>query len=143
MVTLFAELVLYLVVTAGVCAAALVMGKRTERMVAVGFLVTAAATVFVSTIIGRSHWHGVNWGVLAVDVVFLLWLIVVACRSERFWPLWAAAAQLAGTVAHLPAIAFPNLPMKLYAETQPFWAFPILACMLIGTIANRDRTPPR
>lgn len=104
----------YVVFLAGSCALALILGGRTERLVAVAFIVAAIATNLASAL--GSHWHGPNWGVIGVDLLFLVVLTIVACRSIRFWPIWTAASQLAGCLAHLPAILLPSLPMTIHLE---------------------------
>lgn len=139
MVILFVGLVLYLVTVAAVCAVAVVLGGPTERRVAIAFLIAAFLTQLVS-LLGGTHWNGANHGVIVVDLAFAGWLIAVACRSERYWPLWAAASQVAGCFAHLPALLLPLFPKTLYLSTQPFWAFPLLGSLLVGTLANRVRT---
>lgn len=133
MVELFAGMVLYLVVGVGICATAIVLGGSDERRVAKGLLIAAAATE-AGSVFGGTHWQGANWGVLAVDLVFLAWLLRVVCDSSRFWPMWAAAGQLAGVVAHLPAILISDFSKRMYVLSQPVWVFPILGALLIGTL---------
>ena len=142
MVELFAGLVLYLVVGVGICAAALILGGPDERSGARGLLAAAIATEAAS-VLGGTHWQGANWLVLVVDLAFLAWLLRLICRSTRFWPIWAAAGQLAGVVAHLPAILIPDFSKRMYILSQPVWVIPILAALLVGTLKASSRRGKR
>jgi hypothetical protein len=138
MIALYIGLVVYAFVFPSICAFALMRGQATERRVAIGFLITAAASMLGSAV--GTHGQGPNWNVIIVDGLFLIALVVIARQSTRFWPLWAAASQLAGFLAHIPVIIDPTVPKEIYVSTQPFWAFPLLASLLIGTItAHRSR----
>jgi hypothetical protein len=147
MVALYIGLVIYALVFPSVCAFALIRGRNVERQVAVAYLIAAAASMLASAF--GTHGRGPNWNVIVVDGLFLIALVVIARRSTRFWPLWAAASQLAGFLAHVPIIIDPTVPKEIYVSTQPFWAFPLLASLLIGTISAhrlkfqtaRDRVP--
>lgn len=131
MPVLIAGLIVFLLSMSVVCALALVLGGRTERRVAIGYLATSAATMLVSAF--GTHWHGPNWGVMIVDALWFVALVVIARHSMKAWPIWAAAGQLCGLLAHLPTI-WDRIPMETYVLSQPFWAFPILAFLLVGTI---------
>ncbi len=141
MTALYIGLVIYAFVFPSICAYALVRGGMSERRVAIAYLIAAAAGMLSSAF--GTHWHGPNWNVIVTDVAFLVALIVIARHSERFWPLWAAASQLGGVLAHIPVILNPDLPKQLYVSTQPFWAFPLLGSLLLGTLwfdrARRER----
>lgn len=133
---LVAAFVFYVFATLGVCISALVWGGRDERAVAIGFLVTTLTSSVVSLIENERYRHP-QYGVMAVDVCFLVFLLVIVRRTRRFWPLWAAAAHLVGTLTHLTKILEPSTVMQAYATAQPFWAFPVLAALAVGTFHNR------
>lgn len=138
MIALYVGLLVYAVVFPSICAFALVRGDTSARQVAIAYLIAAAVTLFVSILGNR---HGPHWYVIAVDCIFLVALVAIARRSTRFWPLWAAASQLAGVLAHFPAIIDPAIPKEVYMSTQPFWAFPLLGSLLLGTLsAHRAKT---
>lgn len=130
--------VAYVIAFPSLCVFAWFRGGVTEKRVATAYAVAAVATVFMAPF--TTHWHGPNWGVIAVDTIFLVVLVVIARQSTRFWPLWAAASQLAGVLGHFPAIMNPAFPKQLYVSTQPFWALPLLVSLMIGVIsAHRQR----
>ena len=134
---LFIGLVVYVIAFPTLCVFAWFRGGVTERRVATAFAIAAIASIFAD-LFGH-HWHGPNWGVIIVDLIFLVVLIVIARQSTRFWPLWAAASQLGGCLAHFPAIMTPAFPKELYVSTQPYWALPLLVSLLIGAISAHRR----
>jgi hypothetical protein len=117
---LYIGLVVYVIAFPTLCVFAWFRGGLTERRVATAFVIAAIASIFADLF--GNHWHGPNWGVIIVDVIFLIVLVVIARQSSRFWPLWAAASQLGGCLAHFPAIMNPAFPKELYVSTQPYWA---------------------
>jgi hypothetical protein len=135
---LYVGLVVYVIAFPTLCVFAWFRGGATERRVATSYMIAAIASIFAD-LFGH-HWHGPNWGVIIVDAVFLVVLIMIARQSTRFWPLWTAASQLGGCLAHFPAIMNPAFPKELYVSTQPYWALPLLVSLLIGVIsAHRQR----
>ena len=90
------------VVMFAVSAFALWRGGRTERAVAVANIVAWIATIVVQN---RHDWLAPQWGVLAVDVLFLLLLLWFVVRSSRLWILPAAAFQLLAVVTHAAILA--------------------------------------
>ena len=135
---LYIGLVVYVIAFPALCVFAWFGGGVTERRVATAFAIAAIASI--SAGLFGNHWHGPNWGVIVIDVIFLIVLVVIARRSTRFWPLWAAASQLAGCLARFPAIMNPAFPKELYVSTQPYWALPLLVSLMIGAIsAHRQR----
>ena len=130
---LFAGLVLQVFALPTLCAFAWFRGGVTERRIATALIIAVIATMTTDWF--GTHWHGPNWGVIAVDAFFLVVLVVIARQSTSFWPIWAAASQLGGCLAHVPAIMNPGLPQHIYGAAQPFWVWPLMASLLIGAIA--------
>lgn len=115
------------------CAFAWFRGGVTERRVATAIFIAVIATT--TTDVFGTHWQGPNWGVITVDVILMIVLVVIARQSTRFWPIWTAASQLGGCLAHLPAILNPEIPKHLYGATQPFWIWPLMTSLLIGVLS--------
>jgi len=135
---LIAGLIVYVFAFPTLCAFAWFRGGVTERRVVVALVIGAIASI--ATALAGTHWHGPNWGVIWVDLTVLVVLVVIARQSTRFWPLWAAASQLGGCLAHFPAIMNPGLPKEVYVSTQPYWVVPVMVSLLIGAIsAHRQR----
>jgi hypothetical protein len=135
MLPLVIALVIYVVSFCVVLGGAVIAGGREERLVAIGFFVTVVASQ-IGTLVGN-NWNGPEYGVALVDGIYLVFLVIVACRSTRYWPIWAAASQLIGFLSHIPVMFDPDLPKTLYVAFQNFWAFPILISIIIGTFQHR------
>lgn len=130
---LFTGFVLQLLALPTLCTFAWFRGGVTERRIATALLIAVLATI-AGPLVG-SKFQGPNWGVIVVDIVFLIVLVVIARQSTRFWPIWTAASQLGGCLAHLPAILNPEIPKHLYGATQPFWIWPLMTSLLIGVLS--------
>ncbi len=133
---LIAALVFYVFAALAICAFALVWGGRDERAVATGYLVAAAAT-WIAAIFHDGGRREPQSGVMVVDLFYLAFLLLIVRRSRRFWPLWVAAAHLVGTFTHVVRILQPSILAEAYALAQPFWAFPVLLALAVGTFHNR------
>jgi hypothetical protein len=130
---LFIGFILQLLALPTLCAFAWFRGGVTERRVATALMIAVVATI-TAPLVG-SKFQGPNWGVIVIDIVFLVVFVMIARQSTRFWPIWAAASQLGSCLAHLPAILNPEIPKHLYGATQPFWIWPLMTSLLIGVLS--------
>lgn len=128
--------IFYIVAVLGICAFALIRGGRDEQAVAAAYLAAAVAS-WIAADIQNVRYHEPQYLVMTVDVLFLVFLLAVVQRSRRFWPLWVAAAHLVGTFTHVVRILQPSMLAEAYASVQPFWAFPMLFALAVGTYHNR------
>ena len=138
MLFLWSAMALYLAVLLAAGVFALKRGGPDEQLATVMFLAGACGSQ-VASFIGQRWLRGPEYGVMVCDVGLALGLLVVVRRSRKFWPLWAAAAALVGAVTHLVRFVNPTLSSRIYASIQPFWAFPILLAIVIGTVAHSER----
>lgn len=117
-------------------------GGAVERIVAVGNLAAYAATILVED---TRNFFDPQIGIMAVDVGFLILLLVLACRTNRSWLLFAAAFQLLAVVIHIAIMAQPNVRSLAYFRGLIIWSYLILLSMGVGTwleARNRRRAPP-
>lgn len=116
------------------CGYALLYGRLDARIVG-GVCVAANFASYAMV----SRYHGVELGVLAIDLLTLAAFVLVALRSDRFWPLWISGLQLTTTIGHLlKAIQLDLVPIA-YAVSLRFWAYPILIILAVATWRNRRR----
>ncbi len=106
-----------------------VWGGLDEKLTAGGFVVATIATRLTT----QNQYGQPEMGVLLVDALLLIGLFILALRSDRFWPMWAAAFQLVGTTIHLASMTENGDFAKAYANALVFWSYPVLLALLIGT----------
>lgn len=113
----------------GCCAVALFWGASEERYTAIGI---ALAVVASNIVTDGSYTHTEN-GVLIVDVAVFCGLLVLALRSDRFWPMWAAAFQMVGTMVHFASIPQAGNFAWAYFVALIFWTYPVFIALAAGT----------
>lgn len=119
----------FLTLLLSICGYALWVGRDNERWTAGALLASALASPMLQT----SEFFQPESGILMIDVLLLVYLVWLALRSDRFWPLYAAAFQVVGTTIHLARFADPNVLHSAYAFAQIFWAYPVLLALAAGT----------
>ena len=136
---LLAAFVLYLIFLVATLTYALRKGGKDERLGAVTILAGTLLSEFASHLgpnAGGAGWARADIDMMAIDMAALIAFVAIAYRSTKFWPIWAAAAQLVAVLTHLAVILNPPLLRTIYATAQPFWIFPVLAALAIGTRAH-------
>ena len=120
------------------CSYALLRGRHYERLVA--FICLAATLVSHSLRSPLSERYvGLEMGDVAVDFAVLVAFVVVALRSDRFWPLWIAGIQLTMSVTHVLKAVQPELIPIAYAAAVRFWSYPILIILALATFRAHRR----
>jgi hypothetical protein len=123
---------------------ALFRGSRDERQVAVICLLGAVATHLVISPLA-ARFESVEAPVLFVDLAVFAGFLLVALRSDRFWPLWVAGLQLTAIIGHLLKGMHSDLLPRAYGAALVFWAYPIVLILAVGTWRSgrrRRRLPP-
>lgn len=103
-----------LTLTVVVCGAAFWKGARDEQVAAAGVVLSWLATL----VLHDPHWIGPQWGAFGADVLLLFLIVAVALRSERYWPMVAAAFQLLCVTIHLARLFDPGVRAWAYATGQ-------------------------
>ena len=138
---LLLALVLYVVVLAGTVAYALFKGGNDERSGAIVLLILALLTQVLSVIGSNGRmvqgWEGPELDVMVLDGLGFVAFVVIAYRSKKFWPIWAAASQLVATLTHWVVILNPSILRTLYMMAQPFWVFPVIIAIAVGTRSHQ------
>lgn len=111
-----------------VCGFAVWKGGWEERIVG-GAL---ALAILATPIVKDHHWLGPQWGVLSVDLVLLVLIGVIALRTERWWPLPAAAFQLLGVMTHAARIADQSVGGWAYITAGVIWSYALLITITVG-----------
>lgn len=112
-------------------------GGRGEKLTACGLVLAAIG----STLSNTSRYTHLETGILVIDALLFLALVGIALRSDRFWPLWAAAFQMIAVFVHIATIAKTDDYAWAYAIAVNFWSYPVMYA-LIGGIALESRKRP-
>jgi hypothetical protein len=89
-----------------------------------------------------ASFQGVEVGLMAVDLILLLFLIHLSLTSDRFWPMWMTGFHLTSILVHIAAVIAPDIMPWAYATAQGFWSYPMLLALLLGCKENAA-IPPR
>lgn len=117
-------------------------GGRSERG---GLLILVTGTI-ATILVQRSasfDWRTHRGALAAVDAAVLVAFLALALRSRRYWPIWATAFHLIGLVSHGTSYVLPRGTMQAYSIFQGFWAYPIMACIVLGALSRRSRRTKR
>lgn len=120
------------------CGYAMWRGNRDARLVAMACCLATLATHFAIAPL-RERYSSVEVGVLIVDSMTLLIFVLVALRSDRFWPLWVAGLQLTTAIGHLLKGVNIELLPHAYGAALRFWSYPILIILAVGVYRHHRR----
>ena len=124
-------------IAAAICALALWKGDRPERMAGVVYALAwiASAAVQVES--------GPQYGIFAVDVLFLIFNLWLGLRTGRLWALFAAAFQLLIVMTHVSMLIDLRIEQYGFFSAYFVWSYLILAALLVGTLQAMARRRPR
>lgn len=120
------------------CGYALWRGNRDARVIAVTCCLAVLATHFAVAPL-TERYSSVEEGLIVVDGLTLFVFVLVALRSDRFWPLWVAGLQLTAAIAHLLKGLHLDLLPRAYGAALAFWSYPILIILAVGAYRSHRR----
>lgn len=134
----------YAILLTGSALFAICCGGRPERIagaiVIIGSLLSAVTQLMVP-----HPWEGVSVGTFAIDFAMLLSFGAILLTSNRFWPIWATAAQLLTVIAHIgPLLRRAHIAIP-FAVSEQLWSWFILLLLILATEKHRrerSRTIP-
>ena len=129
---------IFIPLLAAVCFYAWLRGGSDERIVAATCLAGTVATLLSISPL-HQRYSGVEEGLMLVDLAVLVGFVVVALRSDRFWPLWVAGLQLTTSIGHLLKGIDQELLPRAYGAALQFWSYPILLVLAVGTYRRHRR----
>ena len=121
------------------CGYALWRGRKYEQLSAIIFIVASVVSVLARSAVSRPY-VGVQVSDLVIDSFVMVSTMVIALRSDRFWPLWVAGLQLTIGMSHVLKAVSPDLLPLAYAAAERFWAYPTLIILFIGAWRQHKRT---
>ena len=111
------------------CGVAWRWGGKDERFTAIG----VAVAVIASNIVTDGSYAHTESGVLIIDMTVFGGLLVLALKSDRFWPMWAAAFQMVGIMVHFASIPQAGDFAWAYYVALIFWTYPVFIALAAGT----------
>jgi len=120
------------------CGYALWRGRKYEQISALIFITASVATL-LSRLSGHGRYLGVERSDLVIDSLVLIALVLIALRSDRFWPLWVAGLQLTISMSHVLKAIQPDLLPLAYAAAERFWSYPTLIILFVGAWRQHRR----
>ncbi|MBE7217913.1 MAG: hypothetical protein INR64_05520 [Caulobacteraceae bacterium] len=122
-------------VAAVACGYAFLRGRTPERVGAASYGGAWALTPAVQ-LYPLSRFQ---WGVLGVDVAAAAVLLALALRSDRWWPLLAAALSLLIVVEHFGYAAAPHGLAWAYFAGEEIWGYALLLVFVLGAALEAPR----
>ena len=126
-----------------VCAFALLKGDQPERFTAGAVVIGWLATLAVHR---DSVLSGVPIPVMLIDVMLLVLFIGLSWRTDRSWPVWAAAFQAIIVLVHIVTLIDIRIRAIAYLSAQTVGSYGVLICLAIGTFVawqTREAIRPR
>lgn len=105
-------------------------GGRAEKAYATMLVLGSFATRFTQDI---AHEADPQYGILAVDFLFLAGVITMAMLTDRWWLLFAAGFQIVDVVTHAAMIADHTLHGRAYLIGLAIWSYLELGALVVGT----------
>ncbi len=106
-------------------------GRTDERAAALTCLAATVLTVVLGDALDVRY-QRIEAIVFLIDICVFAIFLVIALRSDRFWPLWVAGLQLTSMSVHLINMLHPDLMRFVIGVALAFWSYPILLVIGIG-----------
>lgn len=113
-------------------------GHFDERLAAT-ICVAGSVTTLALSKSGIDLYTGIEGSIFVIDILALAAFILLALRSNRFWPLWVAGFQLTSVFSHLLKAVHWSLIPQVYAVAERFWIYPIFLAIVVGTWRSERR----
>ena len=120
-------------------AAALILGRSTERIVGLSL----GIELLLSFLTWGSPLNGYYWPTFVGDIGCSLVFVFLASRSSRIWIRWAAPLQLLSTATFCTKFLDPAVKGYAYLLVEQVFGFAVIALLLWGVFVEapaRGRT---
>ena len=113
-----------------VVAFAFLKGDDPERIAAGGYVLSWFASLLIQ---GDGSVAGTQWGLMGIDAVMLAVFIALAWKSDRAWPVWAAAFQSLTVMSHILTLVDIRPPVSAFYAVINLASIGILLSIAVGT----------
>ena len=122
------------IVTLIVCGFAILAGGREERAAGVVICLASFATPLVQNLMSDA---AVRPALVAIDVGLLAFLGLLALRSDRYWPMWAAGFHLMALLAYGAYSMTSQVMTPALFTALNLIAYLVLLALLLGVLGHR------
>lgn len=112
-------------------------GGREERLTAICMIVGSYLSSLVASP-RETYFRNVEESIALVDSCLFLSLLLIALRSNRFWPLWLAALQGVTVLGHFAPL-IPNMPASMSYHAVALWAYPQWVIIAYATRLHQQK----
>lgn len=113
-----------------VTAFAFLKGDEPERVGAGAYMLGLFASQLVQD---KTAVHGTQWGLMAIDAVFLAVCIGLAWKSRRAWPVWVCALQSLIVMSHLLTLIDLRPSIGAFFAVINLASYGVLVAIAVGT----------
>lgn len=113
-----------------VTAFAFLKGDEPERVGAGAYMLGLFASQLVQD---KGAVDGTQWGLMAIDAVFLAVCIGLAWKSRRAWPVWVCALQSLIVMSHLLTLVDLRPSMTAFFAVINLASYGVLIAIAVGT----------
>lgn len=116
----------------------LLRGGWPERVAAV---VMTVAWFSSGVVQDRAQVWGPQVAIMAIDLALLAFLLALALRTDRWWPMWATGFHGLGVLVHIALAVDPKIWSRPYFIAQTVFSFLTVLALFVGAIARPARKP--
>ena len=91
----------------------------------------------VSMLVVRTAFNEPEWGLMAVDLAALGVFVWIALKSDRYWPIFAAAFHLLTIATHFARTADPTVLRFAYITAEILWGYLLAFSIGYGALTSR------
>lgn len=132
---------IFLLLVAISCGAAVTIGGRDGRRVALLYLLAIIGTHYARAAV--PSWASPHVPVLVVDLALLGGLVAVALNSRRYWTIWIAGLHLLTVASHASVWFVGSFDARAYFVLESVWAPVKLVILLLGVLLDWGRERER
>ncbi|WP_425997508.1 hypothetical protein [Caulobacter sp. DWR1-3-2b1] len=118
------------------CGAAVWRGGRPERWAAAAMALAWLGSTFAQR--SLQLW-GPQTGIMIIDGLLLAALLLIALRSDRWWPMWASGFHGLGVFLHLAVMIDAGIWGRAYYVAGAIFSYLTMIALLIGSLSRPKR----
>ena len=82
---------------------------------------------------------GPQTGIMIIDGLLLAALLLIALRSDRWWPMWASGFHGLGVFLHLAVMIDADIWGRAYYVAGAIFSYLTMIALLIGSLSRPKR----